>query len=181
MGLKKMNSFNDFIDAAEFLIKEKYTCAEKLAITGASNGGLVVAVAITKRPELFKVAIPRVGVFDMLTFDQYTIGNKHLDEYGNPSVKQDFEYLYSYSPYHNIKEDTNYPVVLIITSENDDRAVPMHSYKFAARLQNRASQINPIFLKTLNESGHNGKIANYNSYFEEKASFYQFLLYHLNK
>ena len=180
-GLKKMNSFNDFIDAAEYLIKEKYTCSNKLAITGASNGGLVVGVAMTQRPELFKVAIPKVGVFDMLNFDKYTVGKFHFDEYGNPSDKIDFENILTYSPYYNIKENINYPTTLIITSENDDRAVPMHSYKFAARLQNRVAQKNPIYLETLDNSGHNGKISNYNNYFEEKANFYDFILYYLNK
>ena len=181
MGLKKMNSFNDFIDAAEYLIKEKYTSSSRLAITGASNGGLVVGVAMTQRPELFKVAVPKVGVFDMINFDKYTVGKYHFDEYGNPSEKTDFDYILTYSPYHNIKENINYPTTLIITSENDDRAVPMHSYKFAARLQNRQAQKNPIFLQTLDDSGHNGKVSSYNSYFEEKANFYDFILYYLNK
>ncbi|MES2410934.1 MAG: prolyl oligopeptidase family serine peptidase [Bacteroidota bacterium] len=181
MGLKKQNSFNDFIDAAEFLINEKYTSSNKLAITGGSNGGLVVGVAMTQRPELFKVAIPRVGVFDMNKFNNYTVGDFWMEEYGNPKIKEEFESLLSYSPYHNIKEDINYPISLIITSENDDRVVPMHSYKFAARLQNRKAQKNPIYLKTLDDSGHSGKKSNFNTYFEEKAFFYSFLLYHLNK
>jgi prolyl oligopeptidase len=181
MGLKKMNSFNDFIDAAEYLIKEKYTSSNRLAITGASNGGLVVGVAMTQRPELFKVAVPKVGVYDMINFGKYTVGKYHYDEYGNPSEKTDFDYILTYSPYHNIKENINYPTTLIITSENDDRAVPMHSYKFAARLQNRQVQKNPIYLQTLDDSGHNGKVSNYNSYFEEKANFYDFILYYLNK
>ena len=181
MGLNKINSFNDFIDSAEFLIKEKYTSPQKLAITGSSNGGLVVGVAMTQRPELFKVAIPEMGVFDMINFDKYTVGKYHFDEYGNPENKSDFENLISYSPYHKIKENVNYPITLIITSENDDRAVPMHSFKFAARLQNRDAQKNPIYLKTLNNAGHNGKISNYNAYFEERSNFYSFLLYHLNK
>lgn len=179
MGLKKQNSFNDFIDAAEFLIKEKYTSPQKLAISGGSNGGLVVGVAMTQRPELFKVAVPKVGVFDLYKFKNYTVGNHWIEEYGNPEKKEELESLLSYSPYHNIKENTNYPITLIITSENDDRVVPMHSYKFAARLQNRKSQKNPIYLKTLDDSGHSGKKSNYNNYFEEKAFFYSFLLYHL--
>lgn len=181
MGLKKQNSFNDFIDAAEFLIKEKYTSSNKLAISGGSNGGLVVGVAMTQRPELFKVAIPIVGVFDMNKFKNYTVGNYWVEEYGNTENKEEFESLLSYSPYHNIKENINYPITLIITSENDDRVVPMHSYKFAARLQNREAQKNPIYLKTLDNSGHYGKKSNYNNYYEEKAFFYSFLLYHLNK
>ena len=117
----------------------------------------------------------------MLKFDQYTVGKYHLDEFGNPQKETDFKYLYSYSPYHNIKEDVNYPTTLIITSENDDRVPPFHSYKFAARLQNRIAQKNPVYLMTRDNSGHYGKIANYNSYFEEKAEFFDFLLYHLNK
>ncbi|WP_262886120.1 prolyl oligopeptidase family serine peptidase [Flavobacterium phycosphaerae] len=181
IGLKKMNSFNDFIDIAEYLIKEKYTSSQKLAISGGSYGGLVVGVAMTQRPDLFKVVIPKVGVFDMLKLDQYTVGAYHKDEFGNTETKADFENLYSYSPYHNIKETVNYPTTLIITSENDDRVPPFHSYKFAARLQNRAAQKNPIFLKTIYESGHYGKISNYKSYQEDKAEFYDFLLYHLNK
>jgi prolyl oligopeptidase len=179
-GLKKTNSFNDFIEAAEYLIKEKYTSPNKLAITGGSNGGLVVGVAMTKRPELFKVAVPRVGVFDMVKFDQFTIGSYHHKEYGNPKIKAEFESLYSYSPFHNIKEDVNYPITLIITSDNDDRVPPLHSYKFAARLQNRVAQKNPIYLLEYSDAGHYGKISTYNSRLEKDANFYSFLWYHLN-
>lgn len=181
MGLKKMNSFNDFIDASEFLIKEKYTSPDKLAITGGSYGGLVVGVAMTQRPELYKVAIPKVGVFDMLTFSDYSVGKYHLDEFGNPENKVDFTNLLSYSPFHKVKEDINYPTTLIITGENDDRVPPFNSYKFAAILQNRTAQKNPIFLKTLGNSGHYGKISTYQSRINESAEFYGFLLYYLNK
>lgn len=180
MGLKKQNSYNDFIDAAEYLIKEKYTSPEKLAISGGSNGGLVVGVAMTQRPELFKVAVPKVGVFDLMKFTDYTVGSHWSEEYGNPENKKDFESLLSFSPYHNIKEEVNYPVTLIITSENDDRVVPMHSFKFAAQLQNRTAQKNPIYLKILDDSGHYGK-SNYNNFYEEKAAFYSFIMYHLKK
>lgn len=179
IGLKKINSFNDFIDVAEYLIKEKYTSSQKLAISGGSYGGLVVGVAMTQRPDLFKVVIPRVGVFDMLKFDQFTVGKFHLDEFGNPEKSEDFNYLYSYSPYHNIKDEVNYPTTLIVTSDNDDRVPPFHSYKFAARLQNRSAQKNPIYLMTRSNSGHYGNISNYNRYVEEKAQFYEFLLFHL--
>lgn len=177
---KKMNSFNDFIDAAEYLIKEKYTSPAKLAITGSSYGGLVVGVAMTKRPELFKVAIPDVGVFDMIKFNQFTVGRYHEHEFGSPENKEEFDNLYSFSPYHNIDEKTNYPITLIITSENDDRVPPLHSFKFAARLQNREAQKNPIYLETFSNAGHNGKTSTYEDYIKNDAEFYDFLLYHLN-
>lgn len=180
MGLKKQNCFNDFIDAAEFLINQKYTSPNRLAITGGSQGGLLVGVAMTQRPELFKVAIPEVGVFDMAKFSNYTVGKYHNDEYGNPENELDFKKMMEYSPYHNIKEDVNYPITLIITSENDDRVPPVHSYKFAARLQNRAVQKNKIFLKTIKKAGHNGNISTYQKRIEEKAEFYSFLMFHLD-
>ena len=180
-GLNKKNSFNDFIDAAEFLISKKYTNPNKLAITGGSNGGLVVGAAMTQRPDLFKVAVPKVGVFDMAKFDQYTIGKYHLDEYGNPENEEEFKSLLTYSPYANIKEDVNYPITLIITSENDDRVPPIHSYKFAARLQNRTAQKNPIYLQIKHKAGHYGKVANYKSNVQEDAEFYSFVWEHLNE
>jgi prolyl oligopeptidase len=180
-GLKKMNSFNDFIDAAEFLIKEKYTNPLKLGITGGAYGGLVVGVAMTKRPDLFKVVIPQMGVFDMAKFDQFTIGRYYLDEFGSPENKEEFNNLLSYSPYHNIDENTNYPTTLIITSDNDDRVPPLHSYKFAAKLQNRSAQKNPIYLISLPDAGHHGKTAIYEDEIKSDADFYNFLMYHLNE
>lgn len=179
-ALKKMNSFNDFIDAAEYLINEKYTSSKKLGITGTSYGGLVVGVALTKRPDLFKVAIPKMGAFEMIKFDQYTNGKYHLDEYGNPAVEKEFQTLLGYSPYHNIDEKMNYPTTLIITSENDDRVPPLHSYKFAAKLQNREAQKNPVYLETYSDSGHSGTVSTYDNYVKSEADFYGFLLYHLN-
>lgn len=181
MRLNKMKSFNDFIDAAEFLINEKYTSPQKLAISGSSYGGLVVGVAITQRPELFKVAVPQVGVFDMLTFDKYSVGRYHINEFGNPENKVDFEYLMSYSPYHKIKDDINYPTCLIITGENDDRVPPINSYKFAAKLQNRSAQKNLIYLRVLKNAGHNGKIATNAESVNEESNFYNFILFHLNE
>ncbi|MEZ4853210.1 prolyl oligopeptidase family serine peptidase [Flavobacterium sp.] len=180
-GLNKMNSFNDFIDAAEYLIAENYTSPDKLAITGGSHGGLVVGVALTQRPDLFKVAVPVVGVFDMFKYDEYTVGIYHLDEFGNPNNKEEFEYMMNYSPLHNIKEDINYPTTLIITSENDDRVPPIHSYKFAAKLQNREAQKNPIYLQVQSNSGHYGKISNYNSRVKQQATFYSFIWDKLNE
>jgi prolyl oligopeptidase len=180
-GLKKMNTFNDFIDAAEFLIKAQYTCPNKLAITGSSQGGLLVGVAITQRPELFKVAVPIVGVHDLLRFEQYTAGKYWVDEYGNANKEADYKYMLGYSPYHNIKDDVNYPTTLIITSDNDDRVPPIHSYKFAAKLQNRAVQKNPIYLRTSAKAGHNGGSSTYQKHLNETSEFYSFLLYNLNR
>lgn len=178
-NLRKMNSFNDFIDAAEYLIREKYTSPNKLAINGGSYGGLVVAVAMTKRPDLFKVAIPEMGALDMIKFEKYTIGRYHFNEFGNTENKEEFNNLFSYSPYHNIDDKINYPITLIITSDNDDRVPPLHSYKFAAKLQNRENQKNPIYLETFDNSGHYGKISTYDKYMKSEADFYGFLLYHL--
>jgi prolyl oligopeptidase len=179
--LKKQNTFNDFIDAALFLIDNKYTSPRKLGITGASHGGLVVGAAMTQRPELFKIVICQVGVLDMLKASQYTVGGRHLDEYGDPDVKNEYINLLSYSPYQNIKPDVNYPTSLIITAENDDRVAPLHSFKFAAALQNRTAQKNEVYLKTIKNSGHSGGNASFNTTINEEAEFYSFLLYHLNK
>jgi len=179
--LNKKNSLNDFIDAAEFLIKEKYTSSQRLAITGASHGGLVVANALVQRPELFKVAIPKVGVYDMLEKFNYTNAYLSMAEYGNPDIKEHFEAMMAYSPYHNIKEDINYPITYILTFQNDDRVPPFHSYKFAARLQNRKAQKNPIYLKAIEQAGHYGIMTNQEEYTEDKSEFYAFLLYHLKQ
>lgn len=178
-GQKKINTFNDFIDAAEFLIKEQYTSSSKLAITGGSQGGLLVGVAMTQRPDLFKVALPVVGIYDMTMFGKYSAGKYWFDEYGDPDNKEDFEKMLVYSPYHNIKDHINYPTTLIITSENDDRVVASHSYKFAAKLQSKSSQKNPIYLKVEKDAGHSGKVSSYSDRVEKSADFYSFLLYHL--
>jgi len=178
-GNNKQNSFDDFISGAEYLIKNKYTNNEKLAITGASNGGLVVAVAAIQRPDLFKVAVPIVAPLDMLKFEKFTVGRFHLDEYGTVTDSLSFNNLRSYSPYHNIQHDFNYPNMLIITSENDDRVPPFHSYKFVAKLQNRKSQTNPILLKVEKNAGHYGS-SNYIGDIREKADIYGFILYHLD-
>jgi prolyl oligopeptidase len=175
----KPNAIHDFVDAAEFLIREKYTSPEKLAITGGSHGGLVVGGAMIERPELFKVAIPVAGRLDVLTLEEYTAGKWHLKEYGNPNDAEDYKRMVAYSPYQNIKEDVNYPITLIYASENDDRVPPLQSYKFAARLQNRAAQKNPIYLRTQYDAGHEGKISTYKDRIDADADFYGFLLYTL--
>lgn len=180
-GIKKINGFNDFIDAAEFLIREKYTSSNKLGISGGSHGGLVVGVAMTQRPDLFKVAIPVAGVFDMAKYNLFTTGQYHLDEFGNPDNKPEYEALLTYSPYHNIKEDVNYPTTLILAGENDDRVTPFQSYKFAAKLQNRAAQKNPVYINVLKKAGHNGRGQTYDGRIESQSEYFSFLLYHLNK
>jgi len=180
-GIKKINGLNDFIDAAEFLIREKYTSSNKLGISGGSHGGLVVGVAMTQRPDLFKVAIPVAGVFDMAKYNLFTTGLYHLDEFGNPDNKPEYETLLSYSPYHNIKEGTNYPTTLILAGENDDRVTPFQSYKFAAKLQNREAQKNQVYINVLKKSGHNGRSQTYDGRIESQSEYFSFLLYHLNK
>ena len=179
-GLKKINSINDFVDAAEFLIREKYTNPNKLAINGGSHGGLVVGAAMTQRPDLFKVVVSEMGRLDMASLDKYTSGIHHFDEYGNPNNKEEFQSLISYSPYHTIKEDVNYPTCLIITSENDDRVPPFQSYKFAARLQNRTAQKNPIYLKVNKVAGHSGNISSYEKRVKQESEFYSFIWEYLN-
>ncbi len=179
-GKNKQNSFDDFIAAAEFLIKHKYTSPDNLAITGASNGGLVVAVAATQRPDLFKVVVPVVAPLDMLRFEKFTVGRFHLDEYGTVNDSLSFKRLLHYSPYHNIKEGVNYPAMLVLTSENDDRVPPFHSYKFVAKLQNNPMQSNPVLLKVEKSAGHYGA-SNYVGNVRERADVYGFILYHLRK
>jgi len=179
-GLKKQNSFNDVISAAEFLIKKKYTSSDRIAITGASHGGLVTAAVTIQRPDLFKLAIPVVGPYDMLRFEKFTVGNLHIDEFGTINDSTDFVNLLSYSPLHNIKEEINYPGMLVITSDNDERVPPFHSYKFVAKLQNRKAQKNPILLKVEKNAGHYGSIGFLNNV-KSKAEFYGYIYKYLTE
>lgn len=179
-GKNKINGLNDFIDASEYLIKEKYTNPKKLAITGASHGGLVVGYALTERPDLYCLALPEVGVFDMVNAHKYTVGKYHLDEYGNPEIEDDFKKIINFSPLHKIKPDVNYPATIIFTADNDDRVPPFHSYKFAASLQNREAQKNPVFLITKKNLGHYGGNT-YQKKVLEDAEFYDYLIYYLMK
>jgi prolyl oligopeptidase len=152
--LNKQNVFNDFIAAAEYLISEKYTNPKKLAIHGRSNGGLLVGAVMTQRPDLFKVAIPSVGVLDMLRYHKFTIGYAWATDYGTSEDKDGFSNLLSYSPYHNIKQAVNYPATLITTADHDDRVVPAHSFKFAAALQKVKNLENPVLIRIDKNAGH---------------------------
>ncbi|MCW5313168.1 prolyl oligopeptidase family serine peptidase [Nostoc sp. KVJ3] len=151
---KKQNVFDDFIGAAEWLIANKYTKTEKLAIAGGSNGGLLVGACITQRPDLFGAAIPAVGVMDMLRFHKFTIGWAWTSEYGSADNLEEFPALYAYSPLHNIKPDTAYPATLITTADHDDRVVPAHSFKFAAALQEAHAGDAPVLIRIETKAGH---------------------------
>jgi len=151
---KKQNVFDDFIAAAEYLINEKYTSSDKLAIEGASNGGLLIGAVENQRPELFKVALPMIGVMDMLRFQKFTIGWAWVTEYGSSDDSTQFKNLFSYSPLHNIRKNVNYPATMIFTSDHDDRVVPAHSFKYTAKLQETYQGDNPIIIRIETNAGH---------------------------
>jgi prolyl oligopeptidase len=175
---KKQNVFDDFISAAEFLIKEKITCKEKLAIHGRSNGGLLVGACMTQRPDLFQVALPGVGVLDMLRYHKFTVGWGWAVEYGSSDNADAFKYLYKYSPLHNVKQGTRYPATLITTADHDDRVVPAHSFKFAATLQEKNDGVNPMLIRIDTQAGHGaGKPTA--KQIDEWADVLSFTLYHL--
>jgi prolyl oligopeptidase len=152
--LNKQNVFDDFIAAAEWLIENKYTRPQKLAIGGGSNGGLLVGACMTQRPDLFRAALPSVGVLDMLRFHKFTIGWAWCSDYGSPENQEEFKALYAYSPLHNLKPGTAYPATLITTADHDDRVVPAHSFKFAAALQAAHSGENPVLIRIETKAGH---------------------------
>jgi prolyl oligopeptidase len=152
--LKKQNVFDDFIAAAEWLIAQGYTSPQKLAIMGGSNGGLLVGACMTQRPDLFAVALPAVGVMDMLRFNQFTIGWAWESDYGSPQNEEEFKALYAYSPLHNLQPGTAYPATLITTADHDDRVVPAHSFKFAAALQAAHSGNAPVLIRIETKAGH---------------------------
>jgi prolyl oligopeptidase len=154
MKEKKQNVFDDFITAAEWLITNKYTQPEKLAIGGGSNGGLLVGACMTQRPDLFGAALPAVGVLDMLRFHKFTIGWAWVPEYGSAENPEDFPILSAYSPLHNLKPGTAYPATLITTADHDDRVVPAHSFKFAAALQAAHSGDAPVLIRIETKAGH---------------------------
>jgi len=174
---KKQNVFDDFIAAAEWLIANKYTSPKKLAIQGASNGGLLVGAVMNQRPELFGAAIPQVGVMDMLRFHKFTIGWNWIPDYGSSEANEaEFRALYAYSPYHNIRP-RNYPATLITTADHDDRVVPAHSLKYAARLQEMQRGDAPILIRVETKSGHGASSTR--KQIEEVADIYSFLMQNL--
>ncbi len=179
MLLNKQNVFDDFIAAGEYLIAEQYTSKEKLAIAGGSNGGLLVGAAMTQRPDLFAVALPAVGVMDMLRYHLFTVGKGWIPEYGSSDDPANFKNLLSYSPLHNIKDGVTYPSTLITTGDHDDRVVPAHSFKFAAQLQKSHNGKNPVIIRIETRAGHGaGKpIA---KVLEEQADIWSFFFYNTN-
>ena len=177
--MNKQNVFDDFISAAEWMIEHGFTSPEKLAILGGSNGGLLVGACMTQRPDLYAVAIPQVGVMDMLRYHKFTIGWNWAPDYGtSEDSKEMFEYLRSYSPLHNLKPGTKYPATLVTTADHDDRVVPAHSFKFAATLQECNDGTNPCLIRIDSKAGHGGgkPLA---KVLEEQADIYAFIFKHL--
>jgi prolyl oligopeptidase len=179
MKQKKQNVFDDFIAAAEWLISNKYTSTPKLAIRGGSNGGLLIGACVTQRPDLFGVALPEVGVMDMLRFHKFTIGWAWVSDYGSSDNAEDFKTLYAYSPLHNLKPGTKYPPTLIATSDHDDRVVPGHSFKFAATMQADQAGPAPILIRIETKAGH-GAGKSITKLIDETADTWSFLAYNLD-
>ncbi len=177
MREKKQNVFDDFIAGAEYLIAKGYSSPDYLAAQGGSNGGLLVGTVINQRPELFKVAIPQVGVMDMLRFHKFTIGWNWIPEYGSSDKPEDFKNLFAYSPIHNIKPGINYPATLVTTADHDDRVVPAHSFKYAATLQEHYKGNNPLLIRVDVNSGHGA--SNLKKALETTADIYSFIFYNM--
>ena len=177
--MQKQNVFDDFIAAAEYLIDNKYTSTKYLAIKGGSNGGLLVGVTMTQRPDLFQVALPAVGVLDMLRYHTFTAGAGWAYDYGTADDNKDmFNYLKNYSPLHNIKEGVAYPATLITTGDHDDRVVPAHSFKFAAELQSKQTGTNPTLIRIETDAGH-GAGTPVSKTIEQNADIFSFTLYNM--
>ena len=177
--LQKQNVFDDFIAAAEYLIAENYTSSEKLAINGGSNGGLLVGACMTQRPDLFAVAIPEVGVLDMLRYHQFTIGWAWATDYGTSEESEEmFHYLKGYSPLHNLVSGTKYPATLVTTADHDDRVVPAHSFKFAAALQAANDGTNPTLIRIDTNAGH-GAGRPISKIIDAQTDMWAFVMYNL--
>ncbi len=179
MKMNKQNVFDDFIAAAEYLIDNKYTSSEKLAVSGASNGGLLVGATMTQRPDLMAVAFPAVGVLDMLRYHKFTAGAGWHTDYGTADdSKEMFDYLKGYSPYHNLKDGTEYPATMVTTGDHDDRVVPAHSFKFAARLQEAHKGENPVLIRIAVNAGH-GAGKPISMIIEEQADKWAFMFWNM--
>jgi prolyl oligopeptidase len=177
--LKKQNVFDDFIAAAEYLNKKQYSSPDYLAVRGGSNGGLLVGAVMTQRPELFKVALPAVGVLDMLRYHTFTAGAGWAYDYGtSEQSKEMFDYLKGYSPVHNVKEGVSYPATLVTTGDHDDRVVPAHSFKFAAELQEKGAKQNPYLIRIETNAGH-GAGTPTSKIIDQYADIYGFTLYNM--
>jgi prolyl oligopeptidase len=174
--LKKQNVFDDFIAAAEWLVANKYTNPSRLAAQGGSNGGLLVGAVINQRPDLFRVAIPQVGVMDMLRFHKFTIGWNWIADYGSSDNPEEFKALRAYSPLHNVRP-IKYPATLVTTADHDDRVVPAHSFKYAATMQKIASPENPVLIRIDTKSGHGA--SNVTKQIEATADIYAFIMFNL--
>jgi prolyl oligopeptidase len=177
--LNKQNCFDDFIAAAEYLIEKKYTSKEKLAINGGSNGGLLVGAVMTQRPDLFKVAIPEVGVMDMLRFQKFTVGWGWTVEYGSSDSLKYFPYLFNYSPLHNLRDSVEYPATLVLTADRDDRVVPAHSFKFIATLQEKQQGPNPVLIRIEINQGHGASGASLARVIESETDKWAFMFYNM--
>lgn len=178
--LNKQNVFDDYIAASEYLINELYTSPKKLVAQGGSNGGLLIGAVINQRPDLYSVAFPEVGVMDMLRFQKFTIGWAWVNEYGSSDDAVQFENLYNYSPIHNIKEGVDYPSVMVITADHDDRVVPAHSFKYIATLQDKYNGSNPVMIRIQTKAGHSaGKPTSMR--IEESSDKWAFAFYNMSE
>jgi prolyl oligopeptidase len=176
MKTRKQNVFDDFVAAAEYLSKSHWTRPSRLALSGRSNGGLLIGAVEEERPDVAAAAIPQVGVMDMLRFRQFTVGKAWEADYGSIDNPAEFGALYAYSPYHNVKSGVSYPATLIMTSDHDDRVFPAHSFKFAAAMQHADPRGNPILLRVETRAGHGQGIPTA-KLIDEVVDIYAFILH----